>query len=272
MRGIFAAGVLDAFMDSNFFPFDLCIGVSAGAINLAGYLANAPGRNHRVFTDFMTRPEFVNRWRFLKGGHMMDLDWLWEISMRETPLDAKRIASHTADFLVVVTNAVTGEPEYLQPNADDLAEALRASSALPGFYRDTVKLNGKEYADGTVSDPIPFEEAKKRGAKGIMVVRSRPQAFRMSEGGRQWSTRWLLRHQPALLQRSLQRAQRYNGALDQIRSNSDKSDDVFVLEVCPPPDFETARLTVDPAVLKRDYARGRACGMQAMAKWEERWQ
>jgi predicted patatin/cPLA2 family phospholipase len=31
MRGIFAAGVLDGFIDHNYNPFDFCIGVSASA-------------------------------------------------------------------------------------------------------------------------------------------------------------------------------------------------------------------------------------------------
>lgn len=30
MRGIFAAGVLDGFLDHSYNPFDFCIGVSAG--------------------------------------------------------------------------------------------------------------------------------------------------------------------------------------------------------------------------------------------------
>ncbi|MFA0520388.1 patatin-like phospholipase family protein, partial [Vibrio sp. 10N.222.55.E8] len=33
MRGIFAAGVLDAFIKDDFLPYDFAIGVSAGASN-----------------------------------------------------------------------------------------------------------------------------------------------------------------------------------------------------------------------------------------------
>ena len=39
MRGIFAAGVLHAFGEMGFDPFDLYIGVSAGACHLASHLA-----------------------------------------------------------------------------------------------------------------------------------------------------------------------------------------------------------------------------------------
>ena len=41
MRGIFAAGVLDEFLQEKFNPFDLFIGVSAGAVTLASYLCRA---------------------------------------------------------------------------------------------------------------------------------------------------------------------------------------------------------------------------------------
>jgi predicted patatin/cPLA2 family phospholipase len=39
MRSIFAAGVLHAFGKAGFDPFDLYIGVSAGACHLASHLA-----------------------------------------------------------------------------------------------------------------------------------------------------------------------------------------------------------------------------------------
>ena len=38
MRGIFATGVLDAFIERSYNPFDFTIGVSAGSVVLMGYL------------------------------------------------------------------------------------------------------------------------------------------------------------------------------------------------------------------------------------------
>ncbi len=38
MRGAFTAGVLDAFLEKQFNPFDLYVGVSSGSTNLANYL------------------------------------------------------------------------------------------------------------------------------------------------------------------------------------------------------------------------------------------
>ena len=48
MRGVFSAGVLDLFHEERFHPFDLALGVSAGACNLASHLAGQHGRNRRA--------------------------------------------------------------------------------------------------------------------------------------------------------------------------------------------------------------------------------
>jgi flagellar hook protein FlgE len=53
-------------------------------------------------------------------------------------------------------------------------DALKASSALPLFYRPAISINGEELVDGGVADPIPVEEAYRLGARRIMVLRSRP--------------------------------------------------------------------------------------------------
>ena len=44
MRGAFSTGVLDGFLAEEFRPFDLYIGVSAGAANLAAFLAGMPAK------------------------------------------------------------------------------------------------------------------------------------------------------------------------------------------------------------------------------------
>ncbi|VTO29679.1 phospholipase, patatin family [Klebsiella pneumoniae] len=48
------------------------------------------------------------------------------------------------------------------------------SSAIPGFYRSGVLLDGVSYLDGGVSDAIPVQEAARRGAQTIVVIRTVP--------------------------------------------------------------------------------------------------
>src|SRR5277367_1675407 len=101
MRGIFAAGALDVFHEQGFFPFDLAIGVSVGASNMLSFLARQHGRTRRCFLGQMSRPEFIDPWRAVRGGHWLDLDWLWDAIEREDPLDRRAAAACGIEYALV---------------------------------------------------------------------------------------------------------------------------------------------------------------------------
>src|SRR5688572_13075339 len=131
MRGIFAAGVLDVFLEESFSPFDFAIGSSAGACNLASHLAGQHGRNRRCYLTQMRRAEFVDARRFLRGGHWLDIDYLWTAFDREDPLDVVAAAANPTPLVVAATDVDGGTATFLEPGAAELSEALRASSAVP---------------------------------------------------------------------------------------------------------------------------------------------
>ena len=106
LRGIFAAGVLDAFLEADFDPFNLYLGVSAGANNLSSYVAQQRGRNYRVYTHYALHPEFINVRKYLRGGHLMDLDWLWEESLSGLPFDVNRALAHVRDRVFLIVTGV----------------------------------------------------------------------------------------------------------------------------------------------------------------------
>ena len=104
LRGVFSTGLLDGFLERRFNPFDFYIGVSSGASNIAAYLAEMPGRNAKIYLDYSLRPEFINYPRFLRGGHLLDLDWLWDITIREIRLDLQAIYSRQKNFIAVLSD------------------------------------------------------------------------------------------------------------------------------------------------------------------------
>jgi predicted patatin/cPLA2 family phospholipase len=264
MRGVFAAGVLDAFLESGFNPFDLFLGVSAGAGNLAAYLAEMPGRNYTIFTDYSRRREFVRFARFLRGGHLMDLDWLWRITIAEMRLDLRRIYARGKPLIVVLTDVATGRPVYRQTCAADLEAVLKASSALPIVYRGFPGVDGRPMADGGLSDGLPVQAALERGARGLMVIRSRPQGYRKRAGLLQAALVWRLRPWPRLCAALQTRVERYNAALDVLRRPPPGID---VVEVCPPAAFRPSRLGRNLEALRDGYHQGRAAAGDAMARW-----
>ena len=111
MRGIFAAGVLDEFLQEGFNLFHLFIGVSAGAVSLASYLSGQYERYYQLSAGPVKKKEFISLTRFLAGGHFMDLDWLWAYASTHDPLDVKMaVCDGSHEFLLGVTDVQTGKP------------------------------------------------------------------------------------------------------------------------------------------------------------------
>lgn len=75
---------------------------------------------------------------------------------------------------------------------------------------------------------------------------------------------WALQDYPNLLECLQTRPQRYNDSIDFIRT---PPEGVEILEVNPPDEFETSRMTRDTDALNRDYERGVDRGMKAIERW-----
>ena len=67
-------------------PFDLYLGTSAGAQNLSAYICNQPGYARKVIMRYTTKREFFDPLRFVRGGNLIDLDWLVEATANQMPL------------------------------------------------------------------------------------------------------------------------------------------------------------------------------------------
>ena len=102
MKGIFASGVLDSFIDHKYNDFDIAIGVSSGAINIASWLSGQRGRSNLIITNFARQKKFINYRRFFLGGHLIDLDWLWETKQSKCPLNIENLIKNKTEFYVVI--------------------------------------------------------------------------------------------------------------------------------------------------------------------------
>ena len=135
-RGIFTAGVLDEFQRAGFNPFDLLIGTSAGAQNLSAYICGQMGYARRVITRYTTSAQFFNPLRFVRGGHLIDLDWLVDTAAAQMPLAMNVAEQHFIDgreFLLCACRSDDFEPAYLPAQRERWLPAIKASSAIPGF-------------------------------------------------------------------------------------------------------------------------------------------
>ncbi|MGQ4500952.1 patatin-like phospholipase family protein [Vibrio parahaemolyticus] len=263
MRGVFSCGILDHFLAADFSPFDSFWGVSAGASNLAAYLAKMPGRNLKIYLDYSLRNEFITPSQLIRGGDVMDLDWMWQVTLEELGIDKEVLAADPRPFFLVVTRQDTGQAEYLTPDVDMLAETMKASSALPVLYRNGVLLNGTRYVDGGVADALPITEAIKRGATKIMV-RSQIASYRKPRSKFSAITKRMLKETPALIEPMLTRDVRYNQTLELINN---PPPGVEIIQVCPPETFKLKRLSRSPEPLREAYELGIEAGKQAIVRW-----
>ncbi|STH71725.1 patatin-like phospholipase [Escherichia coli] len=82
-------------------------------------------------------------------------------------------------------------PNYFLPTKQNWLDVIRASSAIPGFYRSGVSLEGINYLDGGISDAIPVKEAARQGAKTLVVIRTVPSQMYYTPQWFKRMERWL---------------------------------------------------------------------------------
>jgi predicted patatin/cPLA2 family phospholipase len=201
-RGIFTAGVLDAWLEQNYDPFDLFIGTSAGSQNLTSYLARQKGYAKRLIRGLSRNKRFFQLGRGLMGKHIVDLDWYFDKTTEvNRVLDFKTAKSSLGEreLLITATNTRDRKAYYLSPTGEgkQWRDLLKASSALPFLYKQGVKLtpwldtkaaneadlarqehsSDDFYVDGGLAAPLPVREAYNRGARKIVVIRTVDEHF-----------------------------------------------------------------------------------------------
>lgn len=259
-RGIFTAGVLDSFITHDYFPFDLLIGASAGAQNLAAYACAATGYARHAILRYTTCRAFFDPLRFARGGHLVDLDWYFDVLQRQAPLDIaygrRRLARRP--LYLCATRRAGLDAAYLPFHGADARLAVKASSAIPWLYRGGVLLDGEVFWDGGVADALPVRAAHARGADCIVVIRTVPPAPAPVQGG--WRLAQplraghRLREVAALAERH---AGAYRAALEFIARPPGT---VGVVELAPSPPLASRALGSAPEALRQDYLRGLDCG------------
>ena len=217
MRAVYGAGIYDYLMDNGLYPFDLCLGVSAGAADMSTYLARQRGRVLRYYTIYPKRKEYMGLWPLLHHGTFMNLKYIYEdlsLPGREDPFDAASYLSSSSDMVFVATDAQTGMPAYFPKDAVKVGDltVLEATAALPIACKP-VLFRGRYYFDGGISDPIPYEKAFEMGADKVVVILTKPRDTIRDPDADKWTGRLLSRHYPAAGKALLDRAYTYNGQI-----------------------------------------------------------
>lgn len=221
MKCAYNAGILDAFLEEGI-TFDYCIGVSAGAGNLVSYLAGQKGRNLRFFTDHIHSSRYFGLKSLLKTGDLFGLEYIYGELTRaegEDPLDFNAFVKNPAEYEAVVTNALTGKPEYFgrEMMKQDDYRLIMASSAIPVACHP-VELNGTPYYDGGLTDAIPVRRALERGCQKLVVILSKNRDYVRKPQGMRKLYRRVCRRYPNIVEGIERRHVVYNENMKEVFS------------------------------------------------------
>lgn len=226
MRGIYTAGVLDAFLEQNI-AVDGVIGVSAGAVHGCSYVSGQHGRSIRYYLKYMKNPRFMSFRSLLKTGNLVETEFSYhELPDRLDVFDRKAFAESPMDFYVGCTNVETGKPEYILLDTMDEIDYMRASASMP-MVSQIVEVGGMKLLDGGVADSVPIRAFQQMGYEKNIVVLTRPAGYRKKKSSI-GPAKWIYRKYPAFVKAMEERYKVYNETMDQIEE-MEKSGEIFVI-------------------------------------------
>lgn len=263
LRGIYAAGILDRFLENNV-SFDLGIGVSAGSANLAAFGARQHRRNFQFYTEFSMRKEYMGMANFLLHHSFVDLDYVYSTlsnSTGEYPLDYPTLRDNPMEFLVVATDARTGLPRYFDKSdiSQDQYHVCKASSAIP-FVCAPYFIDGVPYYDGALGDPVPVEKAFAWGCDRVVLILSRPEDTIRNNRKDSRMARGIEHKYPMAAEAFRERAELYNRSVD-LAKKYRKEGRVFILS--PDDTCGVDTLSRNKEDLERLYLKGWEDGAKA---------
>ncbi len=252
MRGMYTAGVLDTFLDKDFWV-DGIISVSAGALFGVNYPSRQKGRAIRYNKKFISDNRYISFKSLVSTGNIVNKDFaFYEVPFKYDVFDNKTFKESDIDFYVAVTNLQTAQAEYVKLT-DPLVqmEVLRATSAMPYVSRP-VEIDGIPYLDGAIADSIPVEQMQKLGYDKIIVILTRTLEYRKSKPI-DWIAKWFYRRYPHFADAVNQRYAMYNRQVENVIKLAEKGD-IFVIR--PSVDLKIKRIEKDPNKLQAMYELG----------------
>ncbi|WP_161980407.1 patatin-like phospholipase family protein [Streptococcus sp. S784/96/1] len=252
MRGLYTAGVLDAFLDVGI-KVDGVVAVSAGALFGVNFLSQQKGRALRYNKRFIKNKNYMGFRSWVKTGNVVNKDMAYyKIPMELDKFDQERFAQSGTPFYVVATDIETGKPDYIKiENVFEQMEALRASSALP-LANEIVTYKGKQYLDGGLSDSIPIDFARSLGFDKLIVILTQPLDYRKKpSSGRLY--RLFYKKYPKFIAVASKRYQYYNAQVEQV-IKLEQEGQAFVVR--PKNTLKIGRLEKNPNKFDEIYGKG----------------
>ena len=256
LRGIYATGVLDRCLEEGI-RFDAGVGVSAGSANISSYLAGQKGRNYQFYTEYSGRKEYMSFRNLLFKKSYIDMDYVYGVLSNddgENPLDYEALAANPAPFIVVTTNAETGQAQYFEKKdiSQNNYDVIKASCSIP-FVCHPYLIGGIPYYDGALSDPVPIEKAFSMGCDRVVLILTKPRDFVRTPDKDRKLAAGIRKKYPLAAAQLEQRAARYNEGIA-LAKQFEKQGKLLI--VAPDDTCGMDTLTRNPEAMKRFYEKG----------------
>jgi predicted patatin/cPLA2 family phospholipase len=187
LRSLYTSGVLDVFME-NGLEFPCVIGVSAGALNGANYIAKHIDRSAKINILHSNDSDYYGLKQLFFKKSIFNFDYLFYKPIKDLyPYNESALVNSKQRFLICATDCETSNAVYFEKNNyAELVKALQASSSIP-FFCKTTNVDGKAYVDGSIADPVCVKKAFSEGYDKVVVVLTRHFEHKFKE------TSWLMK-------------------------------------------------------------------------------
>ncbi|MHA1765761.1 MAG: patatin-like phospholipase family protein [Promethearchaeota archaeon] len=254
-RIVHTAGILDYFLEKNLhFPY--VIGVSAGASNSLSYVSRQIGRNKEVDIEYARDHRYSSLLTYVKTGSLFGMKFLFDdIPNKLVPFDYDVYFNSPTEHVIGATNSETGKTEYFYKSnlkKSDLMDTTIASCSLP-FMGKIKFLNGKQYLDGGISDPIPIKKAIEDGFKKNVVILTQNAGYRKEPFKNFKLLKRIFRGYDGIEEVMMERHDIYNKTLDFLR---DLEADCRVFIFRPQEPLQVGRTTKNKEKLENLYKQG----------------
>mgnify|MGYP001287320380 FL=1 len=255
-RGVFSFGITDTFINRNYDPFDIYMGVSNGVAVLCWYLIRETDNNLEKML-YAAKGDYFNYKNIFTGKDIIKFHQMYEDGEKIFNPSMEKIKNNLngKDYIAVVTDAIEANAEYYSFGDGEWMPKMIASATLPILVRTPSLIDGRRKFDGGVADPLPVKKAYEMGAKKIIVIRTYEKNFRRKLKVENYIGALLSREYPKLRKALLVHDKTYNRALDFI---SNPPSDCEIVQLCPPKKLKSKRDSKNIKILKADYELGKS--------------
>ena len=255
-RGVFSFGITDTFINRNYDPFDIYIGVSNGVAVLCWYLIKETDNNLDKML-YAAKGDYLSYKNIFTGKDILKFHQMYEDGEKMFNPSMEKIKNNLEgkNYIAVVTDAIEANAEYYSFGDSEWMPKMIASGTLPILVKTPSLIDGRRKFDGGIADPIPVEKAYKMGAKKIIVIRTYEKKFRRKLKLENYIGALLSSQYPSLRKALLEHDKTYNRALDFINN---PPHDCEIVQLCPPKKLKSKRDTKNIEVLKADYKLGKS--------------